>query len=423
MTVSLILGAQWGDEGKGKIVDLLSEKAKYVVRFHGGNNAGHTIVVDGKKYALHLIPSGILHKQVNCVIGPGVVLDPEVLLEEVRLLEGDGYKVLDRLIISPRAHLILPYHKALDIAYEVARGAKKLGTTGRGIGPAYADKVSYNGIRSYELLNFSEFEEKFVMQAKIKNKILKLFGVAPINIQKSLKRYKELRKIFAPCIKDTYTLLGKALEKKQDIILEGAQGLMLDLDWSPYPYATGSNTTTGAVTSGSGIPVQKVEDVWGVVKAFTSRVGGGPLPTEMDKRTGDRIRERGGEYGSTTGRPRRLAWLDLEAVKLVCNLSGVNKIALTKIDVLSGEKLLRICTGYKLNGKSVRYSECGYLELAKVKPVYKLFDGWEEDITGVKRFKDLPANAQKYVKFIEDYLEIPVKYVTNGPQREACITL
>ncbi len=420
--ISVILGTQWGDEGKGKIVDLLAEQSAYVVRFHGGNNAGHTIIANGKKYPLHLIPSGILHPNTKCVIANGVVVDLEVLVSEIEMFTKDGIKVDSRLFISDRCHLILPYHKALDIAYENARGENKLGTTARGIGPCYADKVSYNGIRVYELKNWDLFVEKFVFQAEMKNKILETFGVTPLNTERELERLAELRRIVIPYITDTYQLLQNAISKNEKILMEGAQAVMLDVDFSPYPFCTGSNTIPGAINTGAGIPVQKIGTITGVVKAYTSRVGGGPFPTELTDKLSDEIREKGKEFGTTTGRPRRIGWLDLEAVKFAVEVSGATEVAITKIDILSGLKTIKVCTGYELDGKSIPYSSCGYLELEKLTPIYKEFPGWKEDITNIKEFNNLPKNCQDYIKFIEDFLGIPVKLISTGPKREEYIT-
>lgn len=421
--VSVIIGTQWGDEGKGKIVDLLSATADYVVRFHGGNNAGHTIVVNGKRYPLHLIPSGALHPKVNCVIANGVVVDLEVLTSEIKLFEMDGIDLKKRLFVSERCHLILPYHKALDLAFENARGKEKLGTTARGIGPCLADKVSYNGIRIYELKNWDLFVEKFTFQAKIKNEILKTFNVTPIRINIELDKLSNLRKIILPYITDTYQLLQKAVFQNKNILMEGAQAAMLDIDFSPYPFCTGSNTIPGAVNTGSGIPVQKIGNILGVIKAYTSRVGGGPFPTELIDKLGNEIREKGGEYGTTTGRPRRVGWLDLEAVKFACEISGATEIAITKIDILSGLEKIKVCIGYRLNGKSISYSSCGYTELSTLAPVYKTLPGWKAEIAGITKFNDLPKNCQTYIKFIEDFLKIPVKLISTGPKREEYIDI
>ncbi|MCC6866120.1 MAG: adenylosuccinate synthase [Ignavibacteria bacterium] len=416
-----IIGLQWGDEGKGKIVDLLAQKADYVVRYHGGNNAGHTVVVGTKKHFFHLIPSGIFHKNTKAVISNGVILDLEVLSKEMDILEKEGINLLYKLCISPRCHLILPYHKGLDEAYENARGNNLLGTTKRGIGPAYSDKVSYNGLRVYDILDWKDFINKFTFQAKIKNKILKTFGVKAINIYKELEKLKKLRRRILPFVKDTYKVINEAANKRKNILFEGAHGIMLDLDWSPYPFATGSNTVVGSINTGSGLPVNKLNSVVGVVKAFTSRVGGGPLPTELKGRIADAIREKGGEYGTTTGRPRRIGWLDLEAVRFSCLINNVNEIVITKLDILSGLLDIKVCIGYKLNGQKVSYSECGYKELSKIKPVYKSFTGWIDDISHVRNFSDLPQECRIFINFIGKYLGVKIKFVSVGAERNANI--
>lgn len=419
--VSLIIGAQWGDEGKGKIVDLLCEKMDYVVRFHGGNNAGHTVIANGKKYPFHLIPSGILHKTAIGIIGNGTVLDLEVLISEIEMLETDGIKLKNKLFISDRCHIILPYHKSLDEAYENARGKDKLGTTKRGIGPALADKVSYNGIRLYELKNWEEFKKKFEFQAGTKNKILEIFGVPPIEIENELEKYKKFRTKLLPFIADTYQILKSPISNHKSVLLEGAHGVMLDVDFGLYPFSTGSNVITGAINTGSGIPVQKIDEVWAVIKAYTSRVGEGPLPTELNNATAEFIREKGAEFGTTTGRPRRVGWLDLEAVKFACEVTGTTHLVITKADVLSGIKELKVATGYELNGKSIPYSSCGYLELEKVKPIYKIFKGWEEDLSKVKKFADLPKACKEYIQFIEKFLGVKIAIFSTGPKREESI--
>lgn len=421
MPAESVIGLQWGDEGKGKIVDLLAQKADYVVRYHGGNNAGHTVVVGSKKHFFHLIPSGIFHKNTKAIISNGVILDLEVLSNEMDILEKEGVNLTKKLCISPRCHLILPYHKALDKAYENARGKNKLGTTKRGIGPSYSDKVSYNGLRVYDLLDWNDFAAKFTFQAKIKNKILRTFGVKQVNIPLELKKLKKLRTRIMPYVKDTFEVINEAARRKKKLLFEGAHGIMLDLDWSPYPFATGSNTVVGSINTGSGLPVNKLNNVVGIVKAFTSRVGGGPLPTELNGRLADAIRERGGEYGTTTGRPRRIGWIDLEAVRFSCLVNSVNEIVITKLDILSGLVEIKACIGYTLNGKKVRYSECGYKELAKVKPVYRSFPGWIEDISGVRKFKDLPPECKNYINFISKFLSVKIKFVSVGAERNANI--
>lgn len=423
MPAESVLGLQWGDEGKGKIVDLLAQKADYVVRYHGGNNAGHTVVVGTKKHFFHLIPSGIFHKRTKAIISNGVILDLEVLAREMDILEKEGINLKSKLCISPRCHLILPYHKALDEAFENARGKNKLGTTKRGIGPSYSDKVSYNGLRVYDIIDWNDFIQKFTFQAKIKNKILKTFGVKPVNINSELAKLKKLRSRILPYVKDTFEVINDAAQKRKKLLFEGAHGIMLDLDWSPYPFATGSNTVVGSINTGSGLPINRLTNVVGIVKAFTSRVGGGPLPTELFGRLADAVRERGGEYGTTTGRPRRIGWLDLEAVRFSCRINNVNEIVITKLDILSGLLELKVCTGYTLNGKKIRYSECGYKELSKVKPVYRSFAGWLEDISAVRRFKDLPAECRNYINFIAKFLGVKIKFVSVGAERNANVKI
>jgi adenylosuccinate synthase len=419
--IQLVIGSQWGDEGKGKIVDMMAKNADLVVRFHGGNNAGHTVVLNGKKFPFHLIPSGILQKKPIVVIADGVVIDPDVLLEEMAIFEKMGINLKKKLIISPRCHLIMPYHKELDQAYENARGKNSLGTTKRGIGPVYGDKVSYNGIRIYELLNWNLFVEKFKFQAAIKNKILVAFGVAPIKVEDHLAIFRKLEKKIRPLVGDTFSLFQKAISQKKRIVLEGAHGVMLDNTFGLYPFITASNVIEGGVNIGSGVPSRKIEEIWGVVKAYTSRVGGGPLPTELFGKIADQIREKGHEYGTTTGRPRRIAWLDLPAVEFACQLSSINRIAVTKIDILSGLAEIKVCLGYKLNGRKINFSQCGYLELEKLTPIYKSFSGWQEDITKVKTFNKLPKNCQKYIKFVENYLKVKIKIVSVSPERKASI--
>lgn len=421
--ISLVIGSQWGDEGKGKVIDVLAEKSNYVVRYHGGNNAGHTVIANGKKYPFHLMPSGILHPKSIGIIANGTVLDLDVLISEIDILEKDGYKLNGKLFISEHCHIVLPYHKALDEAYENARGKNKLGTTKRGISQTYADKVSYNGLRLYELKNWEEFEKKFKFQCEVKNKILKTFDVEPINIKAELKKYQAFRERLLPFLADTFQILQKAMQDKKSILLEGAHGVMLDNDFGSYPFVTGSNVITGGVNTGSGIPVQKISQVWAVIKAYTSKVGEGPFVTELHDEVAENIRKVGAEFGTTTGRPRRIGWLDLEAVKFAVDLTGTTHIAMTKADVLSGIKELKVAIGYELNGKKIPHSSCGYLELEKATPIYKTFRGWEEDIRNVKKFTDLPKTCQQYLKFIEKFLRVKIAIFSTGPAREDLITI
>lgn len=441
MSATVVIGTQWGDEGKGKIIDYLSQNSDFVVRFHGGNNAGHTVVVGEKNYPFHLIPAGIFNKNTIEVIANGVILDLDVLISEIKMLQDDGVKLIGKFFISERCHIIMPYHKALDEAYENARGKNKLGTTKRGIGPAFSDKVSYNGIRIYELVNWDDFEKNFKFQAKIKNEILKTFGVKPISTEKELRHFKEIRKEIIPYISDTFILIQNAVSKNKEVLMEGAHGVMLDIDFSPYPFSTGSNVIAGGVSAGAGIKPFQIGRVIGVIKAYTSRVGGGPvIPTELDevstqyirkpnsntstdKKAAEHIRSIGHEYGTTTGRPRRVGWLDLEAVKYACQVGGVTELCITKADILTGMKELKVCIGYKLNGKSINASSCGYNELAKVKPTYTKFKGWDDDISGLTEFSKLPKNCQNYLMFIEKFLGIPIKYVSTGRERNETIRL
>lgn len=418
-----VLGLQWGDEGKGKIVDLLAQNADYAVRFHGGNNAGHTVVIGNKKYFFHLIPSGVFNKKTIGIIGNGVIVDPDVLIEEIETLRKEGISLGKKLLLSPRCHLILPYHKALDGAYEKMRGKHALGTTGRGIGPCFADKVSYNGIRVYELLNFADFKEKFTFQAAIKNKILKSLSLPTINISSELARFALIKKTLSPYVSDTFEVLSTAHKNNKTILFEGAHGTMLDIDWSPYPFSTGSNTLTGAINAGSGLPFGAIDRVVGIVKAYTSRVGGGPLPTELTNSLAEKIREKGHEYGTTTGRPRRVGWIDIEAVAFSCRINAVTEIALTKLDVLSGLSSVTICTGYRYKDKKIAYSACGYNELKSLTPVYKTFDGWQEDISNITKFSRLPKACQIYVRAIERLLQVPITLISVGPERTANIHL
>lgn len=421
--VSLVVGSQWGDEGKGKIIDSLAEKSDFVVRFHGGNNAGHTVIANGKKYPFHLMPSGILHPKTTGIIANGTVLDLEVLISEIDTLEADGIKLSGKLFISDHCHIVLPYHKALDEAYEKARGKNSLGTTKRGISQTYADKVSYNGIRLYDLKNWAEFEKKFTFQCGVKNKMLKTFGVKAINIKTELGKYKLYRAKLLPFITDTFQILKKAVDDKKSVLLEGAHGVMLDNDFGSYPYVTGSNVITGGVNTGSGIQSQKIDQVWAVVKAYTSKVGEGPFPTELHDSTAEYIRAKGAEFGTTTGRPRRIGWLDLEAVKFTVEVTGTTHLAITKADVLSGVKELKVCIGYEFNGKQIPFSSCGYLELENLTPVYKIFKGWDEDLSGVKKFADLPENCRKYLDFIEKFLGVKISIFSTGPAREEVISI
>lgn len=421
MAVTLIIGAQWGDEGKGKIIDYIAKNSKFVVRFHGGNNAGHTVINKYGKFSMHLVPSGIFNPKVKSVIANGVVVDLEVLLEEIALLEKSGIKTKGRLIISPRCHLIMPYHKLLDSLYENAKGKEKTGTTGRGIGPVHADKVSYNGIRIFDLLDKKVFSKKLELQLLIKNKILQAFGEKPLDQEKIEKKFFELAIKIKPYISETYNLLDNALDKKEEIILEGAQGMFLDNDWGTYPFVTASTVLSSGATPGTGIPAKKIDDVIGVVKAYTTRVGEGPFPTELKNKTGEDLRRIGGEFGATTGRPRRCGWFDAELIKFAVRINGINKIAITKLDVLDSFSEIKICTHYVLNNKKVSYTDGDTNFISKVKPVYKTFKGWKSPTKGLTRYEDLPAKAKIYLARIEQLIGIKITYISTGPKTNETI--
>ena len=357
MGVNIIIGAQWGDEGKGKLIDFLSETSDLVVRFHGGNNAGHTVINKYGKFAMHLIPSGIFHKNPTAIISNGVVLDLEVLVSEIEILEKIGIKLKRRLFISPRCHLIMPYHKLLDKLYEEAKGKQRTGTTGKGIGPTYSDKVSYNGIRLGDLADKKVFVNKLGTQLLVKNKILKALGEKELSQKQIELRCFKLYNKLKPFIAETLPLVFSNLEKNKNILLEGAHGVFLDNDWGTYPFVTASNVLSGAATAGAGIPPQKINRVIGVAKAYTTRVGAGPFPTELFNKDGETLTERGNEYGTTTGRKRRCGWLDVELLRFAAKINGFTEIALTKLDILDEFKEIKVCTHYLLNGKKVSYEE------------------------------------------------------------------
>ena len=416
MSVTVLVGSQWGDEGKGKIVDILSEKYDYVTRFQGGANAGHTVEIGEKKYILHLIPSGILRKEVKCVIGNGVVIDPKALLEEIKLLEENDISVKGRLFISHNAHLIMPYHKLLDSINE--SGKNKIGTTGRGIGPCYIDKFARKGIRIVDLLNKDVLEEKIRKNLEEKNILLeKVYEHAGLDVNKIIKEYLEFDKEIDQYITDVPSLLNTAISEKKNILLEGAQGALLDVDHGTYPYVTSSSPTTGGACTGTGIPPTKITNVLGIVKAYTTRVGHGPFPTELTNDEGDKLRKIGAEYGATTGRPRRCGWYDAFLVRYSATINGIDSVAITKLDVLSSFDKIQVCTGYKLNGKMIKTFPSDVDRLNKAAPVYESVDGWNEDISGCKTYKELPEKTKKYLKFIAEKSNIKIDIVSVGPKR------
>jgi adenylosuccinate synthase len=417
MASVVVVGTQWGDEGKGKITDYLSEKAEVVARYQGGNNAGHTIVFGGKKYKLHLIPSGIFYKDKICVIGNGLVIDPKALVQEIKYLHDQGVETTN-LRISNRAHVILPYHIKLDIVEEESKGENKIGTTKKGIGPAYMDKVARVGIRIADLLDKEEFEIKLERNLKEKNRLFeKYYEVDGFTKEEIFEEYFEYGQQIAKYVCDTSVVLNDAADEGKHILFEGAQGVMLDIDQGTYPFVTSSNPIAGGVTIGSGVGPSKINRVVGVSKAYTTRVGDGPFPTELINEIGDRIREVGNEYGTTTGRPRRVGWFDSVVVRHARRVSGITDLSLNSIDVLTGIEKLKICVAYEYRGEVIKEFPASLKMLAECKPVYEELPGWTEDITGVKSLDELPKNARTYVERISQLTEIPLTIFSVGPDR------
>lgn len=416
-----IIGCQWGDEGKGRVVDLLSNKVDMVVRFQGGDNAGHTVVKGNDEFKLHLIPSGILYPEVICVIGNGVVLNPEVLIEELDDLESKGINT-DNLRISSNAHLVMPYHIILDKAGEHRLGKSKIGTTHKGIGPVYADKALRMGIRTQDLKDLKIFKTKLEESLKLNNKIIKrIYGLDPLDMDEVFDKYRQYGKRISRYIVDTTSLVSEALDNNKKVMFEGAQGTMLDIDHGTYPYVTSSSTIAGGVCVGAGIGPSRLDEILGVVKAYTTRVGSGPFPTEDISKIGDYLREKGYEYGTTTGRPRRCGWLDAVILKYSIMINSIDSIALTKLDILSGLKKVKICTGYKYDGKVYDHMPCHQTVLHKCTPVYEEYQGWSEDISGIKNFEDLPRQARNYIKNIEKIAKVAVSMVSVGAERSKII--
>ncbi len=417
MGATILVGSQWGDEGKGKIVDLISEGFEIVVRYQGGANAGHTVEIGDQKYILHLIPSGILRENVICVIGNGVVIDPTALLEEIQLLKSNNIDVEGRLFISQNAHLIMPYHKLLDSISE--SGENKIGTTGRGIGPCYIDKYARKGIRIVDLLNRTELERKIRANLKEKNEILqKIHSHAGLDVDQIVKDYLEFDTAIDRYIKDVPSFLNQALDKGKSVLLEGAQGTFLDIDHGTYPYVTSSNPTSGGACTGSGIPPTKISAVIGIVKAYTTRVGNGPFPTELLDQDGEKLRQIGVEFGATTGRPRRCGWFDAFLVAYSKMINGITSVALTKLDVLSGFEKIKVCVGYELNGKKLKSFPTDVEMLGRVKAIYETLDGWNTDISKCESYSDLPAKTKEYLKFISKQSGIKIDIISVGPKRK-----
>ena len=419
MTVIAVIGSQWGDEGKGKVVDFLAERADYVARFNGGNNAGHTVSNEFGTFKIHLVPSGIFAQNTTGLIGGGVVIEPAVLIEEIEMLNKAGVNVDGRLWVSPRSHIIMPYHKILDGLYEEAKGKGATGTTRRGIGPVFADKVSYNGIRWTDFAS-DMFEQRLEVQLTLKNKIIVALGGEALKFESVRDEYRSYYAKIKPYLKELFSLVQDGLKTDKTFLLEQAMGTFLDTDWGTYPFVTASTTIPSAASAGLGIPPKYIQNVIGVTKAYTTRVGGGPLPTEIHDYE-SAVYKKFGEVAATTGRVRRVGWLDLEVVKTAAQLSGMTEICLTKLDVLSGLKEIQVCTGYTMNGETIRYADVDAYGLDKVECAYETFPGWSEDISKAKSFEELPINAQKYIKMIEGAAGVPVKWIGVGPAREETI--
>jgi adenylosuccinate synthase len=421
MSVVAIIGAQWGDEGKGKIVDLLSEKAKAVVRYSGGDNAGHTVINPSGEFKLHIIPSGIFHKEAACIIGNGVAVNPAVLLDEIDNLNKHGVDT-GNLFVSDRAHLIMPYHTLLDGLEEERRGQGAIGTTRKGIGPVFADKIARLGIRACDLLNKNNFRSRLSQVLETKNAILtKIYGVSPLSLEEIYDQYCSYADRLAPFIRDTEPIIQKIISAKQPVILEGAQGTMLDPDFGTYPYVTSSSPIASGGCTGSGINIKQVDHIIGVFKAYTTRVGGGPMPTELLDKIGEFIRERANEYGATTGRPRRCGWFDAVAGRYSTQINGFTGIALTRLDVLDVLDSVKICTGYETNGKIINDFPSNIDTLAKCKPVYEELPGWQVPISDMRQHKQLPSQARQYIRRLEELLSCPVSIVSVGANREQSI--
>jgi adenylosuccinate synthase len=421
MSVVAIIGAQWGDEGKGKIVDLLAERAKAAVRFSGGDNAGHTVINPYGEFKLHLVPSGIFHPGILCIIGNGVAINPVVLLEEIDNLQRHGVNT-SHLFISDRAHLIMPYHILLDGLEEERRGKGALGTTRKGIGPVFTDKIARLGIRACDLLNNKDFRSRLSSILELKNAIFtKIYNAPPLSLEEIYEQYCSYGERLAPFIRDTGPILQDMVTSKQPIILEGAQGTMLDPDFGTYPYVTSSSPMAAGSSTGSGISIKQIDQIIGVFKAYTTRVGGGPMPTELKDKTGEFIRERAHEYGATTGRPRRCGWFDAIAGRFSAQVNGFTGIALTRLDVLDAFDSLKICTSYKLDGDITKDFPSDIATLDKCQPVYEELPGWQTPISDIRHHKQLPSQARRYVARLEELLSCPVSVISVGASRDQAI--
>ncbi len=422
MAIRVVIGAQWGDEGKGKIVDLLSDKADYVARFQGGANAGHTLKFDDKEVVLHLVPSGIFNGDANCIIGNGVVIDPIALVKELEGVKAMGFSLENRFFISQTAHVILPYHKILDQLKEKRRAKDAIGTTGRGIGPAYVSKVARIGIRMIDLL------DKTVLRKKIDQNILdinyaleNLYKEPVLDADDLMAELEPAINTLSPFICNTSNMLHEAIESGEQILLEGAQGCLLDVDHGTYPFVTSSSPTSGGACTGTGVPPTAITHVMGITKAYCTRVGNGPFPTELEDETGEELRKKGHEFGATTGRPRRCGWLDLVALKYAVRINGMNELTLTKMDVMDGFEEIKVCTSYKVDGEETTVFPLCLDEVENVEPVYTTLPGWDKDISGMTNWEELPDTAKSYINFVEEYLDVKFTIISTGPKRSETI--
>ncbi|MCL6605903.1 MAG: adenylosuccinate synthase [Paenibacillus sp.] len=418
MSTVVVVGTQWGDEGKGKITDFLAESADVVARYQGGNNAGHTILIDGKKYKLSLIPSGVFYKEKTCVIGNGMVINPAALIEEINYIHENGFDTKN-LVISDRAHVIMPYHMLLDALEEDRKGPNKIGTTRKGIGPCYMDKAARNGIRISDLMDAEEFEMRLRHLMEEKNQVItQVYGAEALDVEEILTQYLEYAEVLRDYVTDTSVVLNDAIDADARVLFEGAQGVMLDIDQGTYPFVTSSNPSAGGVCIGSGVGPSKIKQVIGVAKAYTTRVGDGPFPTELNDEIGDYIRETGHEYGTVTGRARRVGWFDSVVVRHARRVSGITGLSLNSLDVLSGLETVKICTGYKFRGDIITTYPASLKKLAECEAVYEELPGWSEDITSAKTLADLPENTRRYVERVSELTGIPIAIFSVGRNRE-----
>jgi adenylosuccinate synthase len=424
MANTCVIGLQWGDEGKGKIIDILAKDYDIIARYQGGGNAGHTLIIGDEKFIFHLIPSGILHQDKKCVIGNGIVFDPKLFLEEIEGLAKKNIDVTGNLFISDRAHVVFPYHKKLDLLQEKQKGNSMIGTTGRGIGPCYTDKISRDGIRVAELLDKEHFKDKLQKTVEEKNRIfVKLYDDEPVSWEEIYEEYCRYADKIAPFVCDTVDLMARAINDNKSILFEGAQGALLDVDFGTYPFTTSSNTTSGGISSGIGVSPKQIHNIIGITKAYTTRVGSGPFPTEVDGEEGEHIRKKGGEFGSTTGRPRRCGWFDAVAIQHSVRISGVDSLIVTKLDVLDDQKTIKVCTGYKYNETLYNTFPADIDILNNCEPVYEEVPGWNEDTTSIRSAEKLPEKARDYIKTIEEIVGVKVKMISVGPERSQIISI